>query len=86
MKAIITKKLPATNYLPDRVQATASGVQSLVISYWAEDDAHAAAALALARREGWKGELARGGLPINQARLSCLSITATRWGFEHDIQ
>jgi hypothetical protein len=63
MKAIITKKLPATNYLPDRVQATASGVQSLVISYWAEDDAHAAAALALARREGWKGELARGGLP-----------------------
>jgi hypothetical protein len=63
MKAIITKKLPATDRLGARVKASASGVQSLVISYWSDDDAHAAAALALARREGWKGELARGGLP-----------------------
>jgi hypothetical protein len=63
MKAIITKKLPATDMLGARVKATASGVQSLIISYWSDDDAHAAAALALARREGWTGELARGGLP-----------------------
>ena len=63
MKAIWTKYLPATNTLGARVQARAEGVSPLTLSYWADDNAHVAAALALARREGWTGTLIEGGRP-----------------------
>ena len=63
MNAIWTKYLPATNTRGARVQARAEGVASLTISYWADDNAHVAAALALARREGWTGTLIEGGRP-----------------------
>jgi hypothetical protein len=33
------------------------------LSYWSDDNAHVAAALALARREGWNGTLVEGGRP-----------------------
>jgi len=63
MKAIWTKYLPATNCRNARVRAEAEGVRPLTLSYWADDNAHAAAAVALARREGWTGTLIEGGRP-----------------------
>jgi hypothetical protein len=63
MKAIWTKYIPATDKICARVRAEAHGVKPLTISFWADDDAHAAAALALARREGWTGSLIEGGRP-----------------------
>jgi len=63
MKAIWTKYIRATDTRGARIKAEAEGVKSLTISYWADDDAHAAAALALARREGWTGTLIEGGRP-----------------------
>ena len=45
------------------MQVCAKGVAPLTISYWADDNAHVAAALALARREGWAGTLIEGGRP-----------------------
>jgi hypothetical protein len=63
MKAIWTKYIPASESRGARVRAEAEGVKPLTLSFWADDNAHAAAALALARREGWKGTLIEGGRP-----------------------
>lgn len=63
MKAIWTKYIPATDKRSARVRAYAEGVKPLTISFWSDDMAHAAAALALARREGWTGTLIEGGRP-----------------------
>jgi hypothetical protein len=63
MKAIWTKYIRATEKRGARVRAEAEGVKPLTISYWNDDHAHAAAALALARREGWTGTLIEGGRP-----------------------
>jgi hypothetical protein len=63
MKAIWTKYIPATDTKGARVRAEAEGVRPLTLSYWADDNAHVAAALALARREGWTGTLIEGGRP-----------------------
>lgn len=61
MKSIETKYIGPTDTKSGRVVAKAHGVKPLTISYWIDDDAHLAAALALARREGWTGQLMRGG-------------------------
>jgi hypothetical protein len=63
MKAIWTKYLPATTTRGARVKAEAHGVKPLTISYWSDNNPHAAAALALARREAWTGDLIEGGRP-----------------------
>jgi hypothetical protein len=63
MKAIWTKYIRATDTKGARVRAEAEGVRPLILSYWSDDNAHAAAALALARREKWTGTLIEGGRP-----------------------
>jgi len=62
--AIITKYLSATNFRGARIKATTgNGKHSVTISYPYEDsrNAHAHAALALARKLGWQGTLIEGG-------------------------
>lgn len=62
--AIITKYLSATNFRGARIKATTgNGKFSVTISYPYEDsrNAHALAALALARKLGWTGTLIEGG-------------------------
>jgi len=62
--AIITKYLSATHYKGARIKATTgNGKFSVTISYPYEDsrNAHAHAALALARKLGWQGTLIEGG-------------------------
>ena len=62
--AIITKYLSATNFRGARIKATTgNGKFSVTISYPYEDsrNAHALAALALARKLGWQGTLIEGG-------------------------
>ena len=70
MKAIQTKYLPATNTKPSRVKAFAEGVKPLTISA-GDDNAHAAAAIALAKRMGWTGTLVSGGLPDQSGEVFC---------------
>lgn len=77
MKAITTKYLPATATRGARIKAEAHGVKPLTISYWSDDNAHAAAALALARREGWSGELIEGGRP--DGRGDVFVFAAGKW-------
>lgn len=62
-KTICTRYIPATDTKGARVRASAEGVRSIFISYWAADDAHLEAALTLARKYGWSGTLVRGSLP-----------------------
>lgn len=68
MKAIETKYLPATNNRGSRIKATAEGgdkPNTITISYPHEFDgmaAHAQAALALAKKMNWNGDLIGGGL------------------------
>ena len=71
MKTITTVYLPATDTKGARVKACASDIRPLTVSFWCDDDPHAAAALALARREGWTGKLARGGLPSGTGDAFC---------------
>lgn len=62
--AIITKYLSATNTKGGRIKATTgNGKFSVTIPYPDEDsrNAHALAALALARKLGWQGTLIEGG-------------------------
>jgi hypothetical protein len=64
MKAITCKYFGPTNTKGSRIWAQAEGVKSLSIPYPHElsgDDVYAAAALALARRQGWTGNLIAGG-------------------------
>ena len=63
MKAILTKYLGPTNHRGARVKAYAEGVKPLTIGYHNDANPFQAAALALARREGWTGELIEGGTP-----------------------
>lgn len=64
MQCIITKYIGPTNALGARIKATTgSGKNSSTISYPYEDsrNAHALAALDLARKLGWAGTLIEGG-------------------------
>lgn len=70
MKAIQTRYMPATNTLPSRVKAWANGVKPLIISA-GDDNAHAAAAVALCRRMGWTGTLVSGGMPDQSGEVFC---------------
>lgn len=69
MKAIITRFHGPTNYRPSRIAACAEGVSRLYLPYdhaLNASENHAAAALALAQRQGWLRPgytLAGGGLP-----------------------
>ena len=74
MKAIETKYLPATNTRGSRIKAYAEGVKSFTIPYPHElsgTACHAAAALALARRMGWKGTLVSGGKADQSGEVFC---------------
>jgi hypothetical protein len=77
MKAIWTKYIPATDIKCARVRAEADGVKPLTISYWENDNAHVAAALALARREGWSGTLIEGGRPDGKGDVFVFSDSRT---------
>lgn len=65
MKAIQTKYLGPTNFRGSRIVATAEGGHRLVIpyDYGANDHGHSEAAIQLARKIGWTGEMVSGGLP-----------------------
>lgn len=66
MKAIVTKYYGATNTRGSRIVATAEGGKRpwrISIPYDHSGNEHAKAALALAKKMGWKGELIEGGLP-----------------------
>lgn len=65
MKAIRTKYLGPTNFRGSRIVATAEGGHRLVIpyDYGANDHGHGEAAIQLARKLGWRGEMVAGGLP-----------------------
>lgn len=65
MQAITTKFHPCTNLRPSRVSATAEAGR--VTLSWDHglnvDQNHLAAAVALCRKFGWKGEIVGGHLP-----------------------
>lgn len=64
MQAIITKFFVPGNVGGSRIKATAGG-HSITIGYRHDldtEEAHVAAALALAKKMGWKGTLIGGGL------------------------
>jgi hypothetical protein len=64
MQAIITKYLGPSNVKGSRIKATAVA-GSVTVPYQHElnnEDAHAYAALAYARKQGWKGELIAGSI------------------------
>ena len=70
MKAILVRYLPQTNKLPARLKATAYGAKPVVISWDAESrfyetggNRYADAALMLASRMGWAGDMLSGGMP-----------------------
>lgn len=74
MKAIQTKYMPATNTRGSRIKAIAEGVKPLSIPYPHElsgSAVHAAAAVALCRRMGWKGTLVSGGMPDQSGEVFC---------------
>lgn len=81
MKAIITKYIGATNTMPSRVKAMASGVKPLVISWdQAEnhsgntgdtEDVHRFVAQMLCKRQDWDIELVGGGLPDSTGYAFC---------------
>ena len=65
MQAIITKFFGPGNVRGSRIKATAGGGHSITIGYRHDldtEEAHVAAALALAKKMGWKGTLIGGGL------------------------
>jgi hypothetical protein len=85
MKAILVRYMPATNTKPSRWKATAEGGHSHTISYGSadsQDKGAAQAAVELARKVGWKGELIGGGLP-NGDHCFCFS-TSDRHPIEPD--
>jgi len=72
MKAIETKYLPCTNTKGSRIKAYAEGGNSITIGYPHESShAHADAALALARKMGWKGTLVSGGKADGRGEVFC---------------
>jgi hypothetical protein len=71
-KAIETKYLPCNNTKGPRIKAYAEGDNSITISYPHESrNPHADAALALARKMGWKGTLVSGGKADWRGRVFC---------------
>jgi hypothetical protein len=76
MKAIITKYMPASNFKPSRVKATAEGVKSIVLPWdysLATEDNHLWAALKLCDSLGWKNALVSGALPDQTGYAFCFS-------------
>lgn len=64
MKAIVTKYLGPTHSRGSRIVATAEGGHRVTVPYdYGASDPHVVAALELARKVGWTGELIEGGLP-----------------------
>ncbi len=65
MQAIVTKYIGPGNVKGARIKATAnSGSETVSLQYELNlEDRHAYAALALARKMGWRGELIAGGMP-----------------------
>lgn len=61
MKAILVRRLPATNTRPSRWKASAEGVPPVVLSSY--NHAPREAALLLCQRQGWSTDLIEGGLP-----------------------
>jgi hypothetical protein len=65
MKAIQTRYIGPTDFRCSRIKAFDSDGNSVTIPYphdLSHENTHAAAALALARKMGWKGTLVRGGI------------------------
>lgn len=67
MKAIVTKYLPCTDTKGSRIKASDEDGNSVTIPFphelsWSNGENHAAAAVALCRKMGWKGKLVRGCL------------------------
>ena len=65
MQAIVTKYIGPSNVRGARIKATADAGSVIVPKKYElnTEDAHAYAALALARKFGWKGTLIMGGMP-----------------------
>lgn len=63
MKAIVTKYLPATDYLGARIKASTAGGLYVTIRYTYSGQEHDEAALALCAKLGWPGNLISGGMP-----------------------
>lgn len=65
LQAIVTKYISATSRTGARVKAVTESGESLTIPFQSSlstPDAHAAAALLLAKKLGWKGRLVQGAI------------------------